>query len=612
MLGTVPSPFFKIAAEPNQPATMHRFTTRTVSPLQRLGLWLLGCVLVIVFAVANNGSDFNLTESWSTPEPMPAPSGSVDQETYLTARNLAALAATPPEQQYAVTAMRAADHELDQSFATAIRESATSPIQNAEVAKALQQEAELKQAIRRDKEDVAAVAATNSVETPEDGEQRLRIAEAQLALDQDELENVQQELTRLGGNKQAVVQQAFDQHRSVEGQAASLPKNTATAELESPHSLHSVIGQFRILSSLKERRQAIEKAREKALAGERNLERERAQKSATSSLAPAIDPAGRAARLASIRAMSEQQKSATELDRRIRDLQQVAAVYDSWGQLMRTQAHLLRTALTANFLTILMAFLGIFALSGFAQWLIKRWESSHHHRINHARVVITLILEIMVVTRVAIVIFGMPGNVSTIIGFITAGITVTLRDFLVSFIGWFMLMGKRGIQVGDWVEVDGTQGEVVEITALHTFLLETGNWATSGQYTGRQAVFMNKYAVEKKYFNFTTHEQWMWEELVIPAPASKLISPELLTEIQAEITDLTRHSVVEAEASWRDISVSHGLRFREKTPAVVVRTSAAGLEIVVRYVTKASARFETAVRLRQTVLERLRLGSYSG
>lgn len=207
-------------------------------------------------------------------------------------------------------------------------------------------------------------------------------------------------------------------------------------------------------------------------------------------------------------------------------------------------------------------------------------------------------------------IFGTPGNVSTIIGFITAGITVSLRDFLVSFVGWFVLMGKRGIQVGDWVEIDGTQGEVVEITVLHTFVLETGNWGTSGQYTGRQAVFLNKYAVEKKYFNFTTHEQWMWDELVIPAPASKAISPQLVTQVCGAVADLTREQTLQAEAAWRDISKSHGLRFRENTPSVVVRTSAAGQEVVIRYVTKAPNRFETAVQLRQTVLENLKLGSF--
>lgn len=589
---------------------MHRFMTRSMRPLQRLFLWLVGVVLVIIFVVANSGTDFSLSNSWSTPPPAPVHLGAVDEEIYQTARNLASLAATPMEQQYAVEAMRAADYELDQSFATAIRESAvTRNLQDPALAESLRQEAALKAAIRADKAAVDAVVASSS-EPPDETEQRRRIAQAQLSLDEDELDNVEQELSRRGGNKQALVQQAFDQHRSSEAQASSLPNNTATAELESQHSLHSVVGKFRISSSLRERKQAIDKARLKVLETQRELEGERAKMLSVQTGADVSEESSRAARIAALTAKADQQKSVGELEKRIRSLQQVATVYSNWSLLVQSQHRLLRIALMSDFISIGMSFLGIYVLSGFAQWLIKRWEASHHSRLDHARVVITLILQIIVLTRVAIVIFGAPGNVSTIIGFITAGITVALRDFIVSFIGWFVLMGKRGIQVGDWVEIDGTQGEVVEIMVLHTFLLETGNWATSGQYTGRQAVFLNKYAVEKKYFNFTAHERWMWEELVVPAPASKAISPQVLLQVQAIISDLTKDQTIQAEAAWREISKGHGLRFRENTPAVVVRTSAAGQEVVVRYVTKAPDRFEAAVNLRQAILKNLKLGSY--
>ncbi len=169
-------------------------------------------------------------------------------------------------------------------------------------------------------------------------------------------------------------------------------------------------------------------------------------------------------------------------------------------------------------------------------------------------------------------------------------------------------MGRRGIQVGDWVEIDGTQGEVAEITALHTFLLETGNWTTSGQFTGRQAVFMNKYAVERKYFNFSTPQQWLWDELVIPAPASMRIDPALLQKLRELVEQETRHDLGSAEEAWREMVVTHGLHERKLTPLVVVRSSAAGLEVVVRYATKAPERFDSAVRLRQAVLDALSLG----
>jgi small-conductance mechanosensitive channel len=43
------------------------------------------------------------------------------------------------------------------------------------------------------------------------------------------------------------------------------------------------------------------------------------------------------------------------------------------------------------------------------------------------------------------------------------------------FFGWFVLMGKNGIRIGDWVEINGVTGEVIEFGMFHAVLLETGN-----------------------------------------------------------------------------------------------------------------------------------------
>ena len=76
-----------------------------------------------------------------------------------------------------------------------------------------------------------------------------------------------------------------------------------------------------------------------------------------------------------------------------------------------------------------------------------------------------------------------------------AGLTVALKDFIVAFFGWFILMGKHGIREGDWVEINGIGGEVVEIGVLRTILLETGNWNDAGHPTGRKVSFVNSFAI---------------------------------------------------------------------------------------------------------------------
>src|SRR5262245_13233785 len=66
---------------------------------------------------------------WGAKSPPPlltveAPAGGVDRRLLDTARQLAPFAETPAEQELHHQAVRLADHEIDQAFASAIREAA--------------------------------------------------------------------------------------------------------------------------------------------------------------------------------------------------------------------------------------------------------------------------------------------------------------------------------------------------------------------------------------------------------------------------------------------------------------------------------------------------------
>src|SRR3954464_13845885 len=123
----------------------------------------------------------------------------------------------------------------------------------------------------------------------------------------------------------------------------------------------------------------------------------------------------------------------------------------------------------------------------------------------------TLAVQLAAAGLILLLIFGPPTQLSTIIGLATAGLTVVLKDFIVAFFGWFTLMGKNGIRVGDWVEINGVSGEVIEIGLLKTVLLELGNWTESGHPTGRKVAFSNSFAMDRHYFNFSTSGQWLWD-----------------------------------------------------------------------------------------------------
>ncbi len=174
---------------------------------RRILLWLIGVLVVVVFVVTTGGSDAWLTPFQATAETTSI--GPVDQSIYATSWNLAHLAGTPQEQHLAVIAMRAADHELDQSFVSAIRNSTLHKNRtNPAVAVGMKRVATLKSAVKKDREGIVSLGNDTTSDTDEKNE-KLWLAEAQLALDNDELENAQQDLARLDAYKESEVQQAF-------------------------------------------------------------------------------------------------------------------------------------------------------------------------------------------------------------------------------------------------------------------------------------------------------------------------------------------------------------------------------------------------------------------
>jgi small-conductance mechanosensitive channel len=226
-------------------------------------------------------------------------------------------------------------------------------------------------------------------------------------------------------------------------------------------------------------------------------------------------------------------------------------------------------------------------------------------RRQQARVIATVAVQLVAAGFILLVLFGPPNQLSTIIGLATAGLTVVLKDFILAFFGWFTLMGKNGIRVGDWVEINGVSGEVIEIGLLKTVLLESGNWTDTGHPTGRQVAFSNSFAMEDHYFNFSTAGQWLWDELEVTLPAAG--DPYgLAEEIRKLVERETEADSAQATQDWERVTSRYGARTFSAKPAVNLRPIVNGLEVVVRYITRAPQRHAVKSKLFQLIVNLLR------
>src|SRR5437899_12717671 len=225
-------------------------------------------------------------------------------------------------------------------------------------------------------------------------------------------------------------------------------------------------------------------------------------------------------------------------------------------------------------------------------------------QIQSVHTVTRVSMQFLALLFILLVIFGPPGQLGTFLGLAGAGLTVALKDFIVGFIGWFVLMGKNGIRLGDWVEINGVTGEVVEIGPFHAVRLETGNWTDSGHPTGRRVTFTNSFAIEGHYFNFSTSGQWLWDELQVVLPTGQDPYP-IIDAIQKKVAEATSETAKQAEQEWQRAARSRDMSSLSAAPAINVKPVIGGVEIAVRYVTRANERYQLRAKLYQAAVDLL-------
>jgi hypothetical protein len=96
----------------------------------------------------------------------------------------------------------------------------------------------------------------------------------------------------------------------------------------------------------------------------------------------------------------------------------------------------------------------------------------------------------------------------------------------------------------------------------------------------------------------------MWDEIKVNIPTSEY-SREIIEQIQGTVARETEKDANLAKAEWQRVTKQNGLSQFSATPAVDMRPSASGTDIIVRYVTRASDRFDMRNRLYQTVIDLL-------
>jgi len=531
----------------------------------------------------------------------------VDQSPWQTVEALAPLAVSADEKRLARQAERLADHEVDQAFAQSLRQASVDTHALTGNALVIQQKVTALQTVVKDDQakvnELTATLKTASPAASSTTSDDLDAAKAQLQLDSDELADANQELAHLSGDHRDEIQRELTERQ------ATMKKFEEQADASGPSSLQTAKG-YATLSrrttawfDQRSRMDSIAQAQSKADADAKSLTTQQAAIAARLNGADTADAQNtpvksRTAHLAQLHTLSQIHSI---LDDRIQTQAQLSAIYGRWHDQVQRQRQIVIHLILQSIAAIAFLLLCSALINAIVNKLIDRIKTDRR-TLHTLHTITSLTIQIVTVLLVILAVFGVPSQMPTILGLVTAGLTVVFQDFILAFFGWFVLMGKGGVRVGDWVEINGIGGEIVEVGLFRTTLLETGNWTDNGHPTGRHTNFMNGFAIRGQYFNFSTSGQWLWDEIQVNIPSGPH-TYKIIDAIHDAVQSETEKSTQLAIAEWKRGSRTHDLSQFSAEPAVDLRPASSGIDLIVRYVVRASDRFSMRNRLYQTVIE---------
>src|SRR5882724_9013933 len=536
------------------------------------------------------------------------PPGVVDQRPWQTAATLAALAQSAEEKELAREAERVADHEVDQAFSQSLRQASLEKPNLNGTALALQQRVnELQETVKNDQARIASLSAgagTRPAGAVSNGSD-LEIAKAQLGLDQNELTDSIDDLARESGDQRVKLQQELAARQAAVKQyrdsASKDDGQTAVASAEQYRTLAQQLSTWRFL---RDRKQLIAQAEQLARADAAALTGDQAGlKTEAAGLGDKAVAESSSERIDRLQQLSAQQNIQSILNDRLGAHEQLVSLYGRWGEQVEIQrkivVHLMLRSLALIAAICMLVILASWALQMALEKMVRDARQK-----QTLKTVLNLGTQLVGLLLILLAIFGVPQQMPTILGLATAGLTVVFQDFILAFCGWFVLMGPNGVRVRDWVEIDGVGGEVVHLGLFRTWLLETGNWTANGHPTGRRVSFLNGYAIKGKYFNFSTVGQWMWDEIKVSVPPGTGIPP-LIKGIYEATVKTTEADAKMAEAEWKRVTHEEGSPQVSAMPSVNLRPAGAGVDIVIRYITRAGVRVEARNQLFAMIVDQM-------
>jgi hypothetical protein len=260
----------------------------------------------------------------------------------------------------------------------------------------------------------------------------------------------------------------------------------------------------------------------------------------------------------------------------------------SWQTSAEKQYHEALTALGIRLAIVAGILAVVIALGEVWRRAVIRYVHDLHRRYQ------LLLVRTIVVWTVALAVICLSfvteiSTFATFAGLLTAGLAVAMQSVLVSVVGYFFLIGKYGLRVGDRIQIGAVVGEVLDIGLVRLHLRELNQQGPLGT-TGRVVAFANSVAFQAAggLFKQSPDAEVTWHETTMPLPAVSdyaALKGKLLQGIAAALGEYPP----------------------ENAPQVQMRLASGHMEALIRYPVSFAQAAQIDERVAQAILGTLAL-----
>ena len=271
------------------------------------------------------------------------------------------------------------------------------------------------------------------------------------------------------------------------------------------------------------------------------------------------------------------------------------------------------TGVDSEYIKLTILTILIFLVFGIMKSIIKKIYSNlpvndkkKFFRNRKIRIILTAISFILV-----FLLWGEKlSGLITIISFISAGLTIAIREIIFNFFAGMYININRPFEIEDRIEIDDVMGDVISKHALGFEILEIGKRVYGEQSTGRIIHIPNSYIFTKPLKNYTKVFKYIWDEIKVDITLDADIkqTQEILYEIIFD-NETLREIPRKMEDAVDEAILEYRIYYNNLDPIIYIKIERSHIEMYIRYLVHPKKSRDVQNEINMRIMEEYQKGN---